>query len=432
MIRVLVADESQRITDNVVQRLAREEDLMVCGTAKDGEYAVQEALRLQPDIALIDAGLPGLDGIQTTEMLAQHLPQTGVILMSMEGENEAYRHAMLAGAREFLQKPFKGDDLVAAIRRVHGLYQQRQNSAGGSTTTATTSGGVTTQTSHESPPPPTGRIFTVLAGKGGVGKSVIAANLAVMLAQAHRGRVALVDLSLQFGDIAALLNLPIERTIADLAANDAVADREVIQQVLIDGPCGVRVLLAPISPELADYVTTQHLRALMDELRRSFDHIVVDAPAFLNEITLDAIEMADEIVVLSDLSVTAVKNSRLILSVMDVLKIESHAIHVIANHHRGNGAALDRANAEQHLKRSIELEIPYDPVVVNTSISLGVPFVVDQPTAPVTTAIGHLAALLVPTSQGSGHAEQGAGAADNRKKDAKKKKGWPLSRSARG
>ncbi len=125
MIRVLIADESRQVTDNISRRLALEDDLEVCGTASDGESAVQEALWLKPDIAVVDAGLPGMDGGQTTEMLVQALPGTGVIMMSMEAENDAYRLAMLAGAREFLQKPFKGDDLVAAVRRVHAFEQRR-------------------------------------------------------------------------------------------------------------------------------------------------------------------------------------------------------------------------------------------------------------------------------------------------------------------
>src|SRR5450631_1095437 len=125
MIRVLIADESRQVTDNISRRLALEDDIEVCGTAGEGEGAVQQSLWLKPDIAIVDAALPGLDGVQTTVMLAQALPATGVILMSMEAENDAYRLAMLAGAREFLQKPFRGDDLVAAVRRVHAFGQRR-------------------------------------------------------------------------------------------------------------------------------------------------------------------------------------------------------------------------------------------------------------------------------------------------------------------
>ena len=143
----------------------------------------------------------------------------------------------------------------------------------------------------------------MVGAKGGVGKSVIAVNCAVALARSHR--VALVDCSLQFGDIGVLLDVSPERTISDLAANNAVADRDVIAEVMIDGPGGVRVLAAPSSPELADYVTTQHLRALIDELRHTYDCIVVDTAPHLGEISLDLVEMADKVVLVTDLSATA-------------------------------------------------------------------------------------------------------------------------------
>lgn len=389
MIRVLVADESPRITENILKRLGREEDLVVCGTAKDGEYAVQEALRLQPDVALVDAGLPGMDGIQTTEMLAQHLPHTGVIMMSMEGENEAYRHAMLAGAREFLQKPFKGDDLVAAIRRVHVFEQKKAAPATAAPEAPRTMPATTVPTDTS------GRLITVFSGKGGVGKSILAANLAIILARSSGRRVALVDLSLQFGDVGALLNLANDRTIVDLAANDAVADREVIQQVLIEGPEGIRVLLAPVRPELADYVTNSHLRALVEELRRTFDYVVIDAATYLNEITLDAVEMADQVLLVTDLSVTSVKNARLALSVLEVLKIDPERVILVANH-RDTGSKLERAYAEQFLKTPIAVEVPHDSDIVSGAVGSGVPFAVSSPQSEVSQRILDIAALIAP------------------------------------
>lgn len=391
MIRVLIADESERITENVVRRLDSENDIVVAGTSKDGEYAVQEALRLQPDVAVIDTGLPGLDGVQTTEMLAQHLPNTGVIMTSMEGENEAYRRAMLAGAREFLQKPFTGDELVAAVRRVHA-FQLKKSEAASAATVADVQAGRAAVV-----PIRLGQVFTVMAGKGGVGKSVVATNLAIALGGQSGARVALCDLSLQFGDVAALLNLPIDKSIADLAANDAVADTEAIKDVLADGPEGIKVLVAPVSPELADYVTTQHLRALLDELRQNFDFVIIDGPSYLNEITLEALESADAVVVVTDLSVTAVKNTRLLLAVMDVLKIDERRIHLVDNHHRGEVGGLDKAAAESHLKQEIVLHIPYDAPAMETSISRGIPLLMGSPSSPAADAIRSLAQHLVPT-----------------------------------
>ena len=243
MIRVLVADGSERIRANLVRRLAAEEDITVCGTAEDGEHALQEALHLVPDIAVLDAGLTGLDGVQTTEMLAEYAPQAGVILMSMESGSELFRRAMLAGAREVLQKPFAGDDLVAAIHRVHA-FQARKRAAQAIHQPAN-SGPAGADGARRRD----GRMITIVSGKGGVGKSIIATNLALVLNRPHPGSVVLVDLSLQFGDVAALLAMTPDGSIAEFAASDAsMSDRHVIQQALTLGPQGLTVLAAPSSP----------------------------------------------------------------------------------------------------------------------------------------------------------------------------------------
>ena len=382
MIRVLIADESSRITDNVTRRIGREGDMVVCAVARDGDAALQEALRTRPDIAIVDSGLPGMDGVQTTEMLVQYLPRTGVILLSIEAENEAFRRAMLAGAREFLQKPFSGDDLIAAVRRVHSFEQRKATPPA--------------RAANEAAPPPPGRLFTVVAAKGGVGKSAIAANVAVALARSHR--VALLDCSLQFGDIGVLLDVHPERTIADLAANNAVADRDLIREIMVEGPAGGQVLGAPASPELADYVTTQHLRALIDQLRQIFDFVVVDTAPHLSEISLDLVEMADKVLLVTDLSATSVKNALLLQSVMGVLRVDPDRFVLVVNHREG-AAELGRGYVEEVLKTQATIEIPYDPAVVATSIGRGVPFVIGQPQSQVAARIVELAEALAPVDK---------------------------------
>jgi pilus assembly protein CpaE len=310
-----------------------------------------------------------------------------VILLSMEAENEAFRRARLAGAREFLQKPFSGDELVAAIRRVH-TYGLRKGTPASSPAAGAGAGGA---------PAPGGKLFTVVGAKGGVGKSAIAANLAVSLGRTCR--VALVDCSLQFGDIGILLDVTAERTIADLAANNAVADHDVVEEVMVDGPGGVRVLAAPVRPELADYVTTQHLRGLMEQLRRTYDCIVVDTATHLSEISLDLVEMADKVLVITDLSATGVKNARLLQTVMGVLKVDPGRFVLVINHRDGAGE-LERGYVETVLKTAATVEIPYDPNVVATSIARGVPFVLSQPQSQPALRIAGLADLLAPASAG--------------------------------
>jgi pilus assembly protein CpaE len=402
VIRVLVADGSERIRANLIRRLAAEEDITVCGTAEDGEHALQEALHLVPDIAVLDAGLSGLDGVQTTEMLAEYAPQAGVILMSMESGSELFRRAMLAGAREVLQKPFAGDDLVAAIHRVHA-FQARKRAA--QAVRDPSNGGAPAVDGSRRRE---GKMITIVSGKGGVGKSIIATNLSLVLNRPHPGSVVLVDLSLQFGDVAALLAMTPDGSIAEFAASDAgMTDRHVIQQALTLGPQGLTVLAAPPSPELADYVTTAHLRSLVAELRASFELVVADTTSQLSEITLEALENSDHIVLVTDFSVTSVKNTRLIMSVIGVLQVDPERIVVVANHRDAPLAGgMDRARIEDFLRHPVAAEIPHDAMAIGGSVSSGVPVVIGGHSSPATAAFERLAAALTGDAGPESSAEQ--------------------------
>ena len=394
MITVLIGDSSERIRDNLKRRIDAESAVNVCAMVGGGEEAVQESLRVRPDVAVVDSALPGLDGLQVTEMLAQFAPGTGVILTALESENDLMRRAMLAGAREVLQKPFSGDELVSAIQRVHDFQERKRKSGAASSPHATDTGNGNGHGGGDLGAP-SGIIVTVLGGKGGIGKSVVATNLATALAQRGDSRVALVDLSLQFGDVAALLDVTQPRTIADLAAHNAVADPDVVADVLSTTATGLHVLPAPASPELADYVTTQHLRALLDELRRSHEIVVADTTTQLGEVTLEAVESSERIVLLTDYSVTGVKNTRLVMTVLGELKVPDDKVLLVANNRDARTEnALARSQAESFLGSKIALEIPFDPGVVGAAVSRGAPFITTAPDSAVTEAIKQLADLV--------------------------------------
>src|SRR5207237_4236138 len=131
-------------------------------TAGDGKHGLEEAHRLRPDIVLTDVNMPIMDGIQLTERLAQELPASPVIIMSVQGERDYLRRAMQAGAREYLVKPFSHDELVAAIRRVYDLEQKK-----GTFIARTTAAAPAPQAVSSAP----ADVLLVFSGKGGVGKT---------------------------------------------------------------------------------------------------------------------------------------------------------------------------------------------------------------------------------------------------------------------
>lgn len=399
MIRVLIVDDIPSTLENLQKLLSFEDDIEVCGTATDGRRAIEEARRLRPDVILMDVNMPQMDGIQATEVITQEIPTSPVVIMSVQGERDYLRRAMQAGAREFLIKPFSGDELIASIRRVHALEQKKE-----SFLAQTVSPGPTAQPSRA----PRGEVFLVFSGKGGVGKSILASNLAVALAMETGARVALVDLDLQFGDVGVLLNLDHSRSITDLVEAGETIDSDFLQDVLASGPEGIKVLLAPISPELADLVTAEHLRAILDELRRHFDFIVVDTASHLAELTLEAIEASNRIIVLTALNIPAIKDTKLTLKVLESLNVDAERILLVLNRSDAH-SDFNKEAVEQNLRFAIALQLPHDPRVVSSSVNRGTPFVSANPEAEISRAVRELVSRLVPLERAAQPVAAGGG-----------------------
>ena len=205
-------------------------------------------------------------------------------------------------------------------------------------------------------------VVVVFSGKGGVGKSLVATNLAVALA-AEEDRVALIDLDLQFGDVAVMLHAESHPTAIDaLAQQGEQVDAEFIEEVMATGPEGVRALLAPASPEFADLVNTASLRAILRELAKTYDHIVVDTPSHLEERNLEAIEMADQIIVVTSFNFAAIKDTKVTLKLLQSLGVERDVISVVLNQTRAK-VGFQRAEVEESLRFQVLTVLPFEPRV---------------------------------------------------------------------
>jgi pilus assembly protein CpaE len=386
VIRLLIVDDIASTRENLQKLLGFEDDIEVCGTAADGKQALDESHRLQPDIVLTDVNMPVMDGIQLTERLAEELPSSPVIIMSVQGERDYLRRAMQAGAREYLVKPFSHDELVAAIRRVYDLEQKKGTFL---------ARGATGDTAPRSASAAPAEVVMVFSGKGGVGKTLIATNLAVALASETGAKVALLDLDLQFGDVGVMLNLDHSRSITDAVDAGESLDQEVMEAILATGPAGIRVLLAPISPELADLVSAEHIRRVMHELRRDFDYVVVDTSSHLADFNLEVIEMATRVLVVTSLTIPAIKDAKLSLKVLESINVEASSILLVVNRSDSH-SDFNREAIEQNLGHAVAVQLPFDPRVVGDAVTRGAPFVETAPEADVSRAVSELVSLVAP------------------------------------
>ena len=389
MIKVLIVDDIPETRDHLSRLLGLEREIDVAGTASSGEEAIQLAMEMRPDVIVMDINMPGMDGIAASEIISQRLPNSAVIMMSVHGEAEHLKRAMLAGAREFLVKPFSSDEFATSIKRVHERELARREQLQTAASPASAGGGVTAATADVDDH----QVIAVFSPKGGAGRTTIATNLALALMKETGGRVCLVDGNLQFGDVGVLLNLnPKNQSMLD-SVEGGEPDRDIVNAVVIDHSTGIRVLLAPPTPEGADLVTPAYLRKMIDFLRESHDFVVVDLPSALNDHSLAVMDAADQIVVLTALEITTIKNVRLFLEVADQLEYDRAKIRLVVNRSDAT-QGIRIADVEASIRRPIDGTIVSDGRLAVLAVNRGVPFVVSHPEGPLSRDIMKLARTL--------------------------------------
>ncbi|MDA8238418.1 MAG: response regulator [Chloroflexi bacterium] len=391
-IRVLIVDDIAETRDHLSKLLGFEKDIEVVGAAASGAEALEMAAKLHPDVVLMDINMPEMDGIATTELLTSRVPMAAVVMMSVQGEADYLRRSMLAGAREFLVKPFSSDELTASLRQVHA--REREKIGRISAPAADLRGGADAREP--------GRVVAVFSPKGGVGRTTIAVNVAVAAAMEPGRDVVLVDGSFQFGDVGVLLNLnPRSKSIADLVPElDGGGDLVSLDTFVITHSTGAKVLLAPPSPEMAELVTPQAVRRILDVLRSTSDLVIVDCAATFNDSTLAILDTADVILTVLTLEITSIKNMRLFLEVAEQLGYPPDRVELVLN--RSDSALGIRvADVEHSIGRKVDHTVVSDGRSVVYALNRGVPFFVSNREAQVSQDILRLARALLGASEGA-------------------------------
>jgi pilus assembly protein CpaE len=377
-IRVLIVDDIAETREHLSKLLSFEPDIEVAGSVATGSEAIAVASQGNVDVVLLDINMPGLDGIGTAEQMALGAPTAAIIMMSVQGEPDYLRRAMLAGAREFLVKPFSSDELTASIRQVHKRERQKLDRV-----TTAAPGARGSAPSGDPGRRRNGRVVSFFSPKGGVGRTTLAVNFAVAARTELNLRVALVDGALQFGDVAVLMNLnPKNQSIADLAREMAAGDMDTLDATLVDHSSGVRVLMAPPSPEMAELVTADHMARIVAALRTTHDLVVVDTTPLLQDVTLASLDQSDVVFAVLTLEITNIKNMRQFLALVEQLGYDSDKVQLLLNR-ADSGYGIRRQDVESSIGRKIAHSVVSDGRTVVYALNRGVPFVITARNARV-------------------------------------------------
>ncbi len=352
----------------------------VVGDAGYGIEAVTVANENTPDVFLVSVEEPVARALQTMESLGDAFPDVSVVVYSSLADAASVRRAMVSGARDYLIKPIKPEDLS---RAVYGVLEQeekrRLRSCGERMDTAAR-----------------GTIITIFGAKGGIGKTTISTNLATALARSTGSTVTLVDMDTRFGDVAIMMDVAVEQSIADLARRIDEVDRDTVRDYLVRHHSGVQILPAPLHPTEWRNVTPAQISRIIDLLAQTHDYVIIDTPGTFNEIVAVTLEIASLILLVTSMDIASIKDTALALEMLQSASVSEDKVKLTVNHSTAANT-LREEDVERVLEYKVFWCIPHD-LNVATSTQLGQPVIITKPFARVSRSISDLAAALSGTS----------------------------------
>jgi pilus assembly protein CpaE len=360
--RLLIVEDVPQVAQYIRGLLNTQGSVKLLDVMTDGAKVVGQVQQLRPDVVLVDALLQGrVKGLQVVDQLAA--ANLGVPVIVLTVPQNPVTQDPAAGIHGVLTMPFSGFDLmnrIAAVRKDFEILSTTGSS----------------------------RIFSVFAPKGGVGKTTIAFNLAVALGQLEQ-RTVLIDGSLQFGDLRALLKVPVDApSIVDLPT-DRVAESD-LQDVLWRDPSGIDILLAPPRIEMAEMISSRDIDKVLSLLRRVYGSIVIDMSSALTDINLGFLDRSDTIVEIVTYDSTTIHNTVSVADTFRMIGYPASKVRYLVNRADSEGG-IDPSDLERAIGRVPEHKVVSDGKLVVASNNEGVPFVLAHPEAQISKDIVRLA-----------------------------------------
>ena len=332
----------------------------------------------RPDLVLVETTTP--QDFEALEKLAHAHPEIDYVLVGNDLSPEFLMRAMRAGVREVLPAPATPADVLATLRR---QLRKRPPVA-------------------NLPAAQQGEVLALVSCKGGSGATFIAANLAHLLAAGGTRRVALIDMNLQFGDAALFVSseTPVSN-VADVARNISRLDADLLRSSMNEVAPGLWVLAAPDDPAHAADVTPQHVHQIVELAREMFDFVIIDAGRSLSSVTLKALDLADRVYAVLQLTLPFLRDGKRLRNVFRSLDYPANKIHWIVNRHQ-----KDSQFSVDDLKKTLAIEqvitLPNHYEAVAASVNQGVPVERVAPNSTIARSLRELAENIAPPTVGKG------------------------------
>lgn len=332
----------------------------------------------ETDVVFIGPSYATAEGVAAAAELLDLDPTLTVILVAPQDvPNDVLRAAIRSGLNDVLEAPLTVASVSDALEKAERSQRRRAES-----------------TAEPMSAPTEGKIITVMAAKGGSGKTLFASNVASLLARwGDASRVVIADADLQFGDVALVMQIDPKHTVVNAAKEGEKLDAQYLETVLARHTSGMRILAAPLEPAFADEVPTATYTHILEMLRSSYDYVIVDTAPALDERLLAILDKSDVVLFIVDMDLPSVKNAKLALETLRILNYPATKIKLVLN--RSNSKArLDVDEIERSLRLPISASVPSDGLLP-ASINEGVPIVESHPKSKPAKAFEDVTKLVL-------------------------------------
>jgi pilus assembly protein CpaE len=368
-LRISICDPNEKSRENLKRYLIGMDRVWLEADCSRYEFFSEIVDQTNVDAVLIDIDANEDRALQLISNLKNSHPKCAVIAISSRTDGQLILRAMRSGAAEFLTAPIQIEELIGALDRVQASNAGTSRSKSGT-------------------------IIAVAGASGGVGCTSVAVNLACSLARNPNNSVVLVDLDLSLGDADVFLDSIPDYTLLDVAQNIARLDLAMLRKSLTKHESGVYLLPRPIHLDDMDVISTDDFKKVLALLKASFSHLVIDLSKAFGRLDIVAMQMAEHILMLTQLDLPCLRNVVRLLASLDARGGISDRIKIVVNRAGLDKSAISTSHAEETINREIFFRIPNNYGVIAESRNNGIPLVTHAPKAAITLAINELADKL--------------------------------------
>lgn len=369
-IDTVVIDPENNSRELILNYLAQIEDINVTQEFNDVLTAMNFITESRPNLIIVDISQKTQMALDIIVKISNTLKNSKIIVLSYDMNSETVIKALRAGAREFLVKPLIENDFILAVEKLKDLILGNIND--------------TTKC----------KVITTFSNKGGIGKTAIATNLAVEIANMTKERVALVDLNMQMGDVTTFLDLNPSFDTAYVINNLERIDEGFFFFFLEKyNNSSLYVLADPPDLEQAEVITSENITTLINVLRNVFSYIIIDTTASFDGKTITALDNSDLVLLITIINLPSVRNCQRCFDLFKRLGYTKDKIKIIVNRYMEN-EEIKVEDVEEVLGHPVYFKIPNNYFTIINSINKGLPVCEINPHSNIAKSFRELAALL--------------------------------------